>query len=275
VSKLFFYASVWQLGYVSPDVLVPDGDMPEPLRQRLVRPLYHPSNDDGHLRAPLPHSQALSHSVNKIAYRTTWGERTEAQRYAIARLLVERFGLPWQHGAQRRLHHFYRVFTADETVPLGTWQATPFKVAAMLEEGFRGSSLTPDQLILTWNGRPLGSGCGRVEPWPVPGALQSFTWGSGCHSTASRAARSSLAPGGENGHHGRRARCLVCLFSTHGAAEPPGTYRPCITFVVWAGYDDNRPAGLYGGRVHGPILRRFLSEKRVQAALRALLQDKP
>ena len=99
VSKLFFYESVWQLGYVPPDALVPDGDMPEPLRQRLARPLYQPRNDDGRLRAPLPHSQALSHSLNKIAYRTTWGERTNAQRYAIARMLVERFGFPWQHVA--------------------------------------------------------------------------------------------------------------------------------------------------------------------------------
>jgi membrane peptidoglycan carboxypeptidase len=173
VSKLFFYESVWQLGYVPPDALVSDGDMSEPLRQRLVRPLYQPRNDDGRLRAPLPHSQALSHSVNKIAYRTTWGERTEAQRYAIARLLVERFGLPWQHGAQRSLRHFYRVFTADETVSLGTWQATPFEVAAMLEKGFRGSHLTPDQLILTWNGKPLAPGCSRVKPGSVPGPLQS------------------------------------------------------------------------------------------------------
>ena len=118
VSKLFFYRPSRQLGHVPPDVLVPDGDMPEPLRQCLARPLSHPRNDDRRLRAPFPYSQALSHSLNKIAYRTTWGERTETQRYAIARMLVERFGLPWQHVAQRSLRHFYRVFTADETVPL-------------------------------------------------------------------------------------------------------------------------------------------------------------
>jgi hypothetical protein len=51
------------------------------------------------------------------------------------------------------------------------------------------------------------------------------------------------------------------------------TIYPRITFVVWAGYDDNRPAGLYGGRMHGPIFHRFLSEKRVQATLQALLQE--
>ena len=116
--------------------------------------------------------------VLRIAYRTTWGERTEAQRYAIARMLVERFGVPWQHVAPDSLTHLCSAFTVDETVP-------------------------PAQ---------------------------------------------------------------------HSHQVP---IRPRITFVVWAGYDDNRPAGLYGGRVHRPILRRFLSEKRVQAVLRALLQEKP
>jgi membrane peptidoglycan carboxypeptidase len=129
VSKLFFYETVWRLGYVHPDTIVADGDMPEPRRQRLARPLYHPRNDDGRLRAPLPHYQALSHSLNTIAYRTTWGERTDAQRYAIARMLVERFGFPWQQRTPDPLPHFYSVFTTDETAPLGTWQATPFEVA--------------------------------------------------------------------------------------------------------------------------------------------------
>jgi penicillin-binding protein 1A len=274
VSKLFFYASVWQLGYVHPDAIVADGDMPEPLRQRLARPLYQPRNDDGRLRAPLLHSQALSRSVNKIAYRTTWGERTEAQRYAIARLLVERFGLPWQHGAQRRLRHFSRVFTADETVPLGTWQATPFEVAAMLEKGFRGSSLTPDQLILTWNGRPLppaaaasSPGLSRVLFKALRGAVAVTAPQAVLLDPAwLLAAKTGTTDGG------RDAWFAGFLLTAQQSRQAP--LRPRITFVVWAGYDDNRPAGLYGGRVHGPILRRFLSEKRVQAALRALLQDK-
>jgi hypothetical protein len=42
-------------------------------------------------------------------------------------MLVERFGLPWQHVAPHHLTHFYSVFMADETVPLGTWQATHLK----------------------------------------------------------------------------------------------------------------------------------------------------
>jgi membrane peptidoglycan carboxypeptidase len=248
--------------------------MPEPLRQRLARPLYHPRNDDGRLRAPLPHSQALSYSVNKIAYRTTWGERTEAQRYAIARLLVERFGLPWQHSAQPGLRHFYRVFTADETVPLGTWQATPFEVAAMLEKGFRGSSLTPDSLIVTWNGKPLAP----AVVAPGPGLSQALF-------KALRRAVAVTAPqavlrdpawilaaktGTTDG--GRDAWFAGFLLTAPQSHQAP--IRPRITFVVWAGYDDNRAAELYGGRVHGPILHRFLSEQRVQAALRALLQDK-
>ena len=73
-------------------------------------------------------------------------------------------------------------------------------------------------------------------------------------------------------------RCCIgarALLHHLGRSVPQTTIRPRITFVVWAGYDDNRPAGLYGGRVHGPIFRRFLSEKHVQAALRALLQEKP
>jgi len=64
VSKLFFYETVWQLGYVHPDAIVADGDIPEPRQQRLARSLYHPRNDDGRLRAPLPHYQALSDSLN-------------------------------------------------------------------------------------------------------------------------------------------------------------------------------------------------------------------
>jgi hypothetical protein len=34
-------------------------------------------------------------------------------------------------------------------------------------------------------------------------------------------------------------------------------------------------AGLYGGRMHGPVLRHVLSEKHVQTTLRALLHEKP
>ena len=275
VSKLFFYESVWQLGYVHPNAIVADGDMPEPLRQRLARPLYHPRNDDGRLRAPLPHSQALSHSLNKIAYRTTWGERIEAQRYAIARMLVERFGLPWQHVAPDSLTHFYSAFTVDETVPLGTWQATPFEVAAMLEKGFRGSSLTPDQLILTWSGKPLAPDKGAPSPGlsqalckALRGAVAVTAPQAVLHDPAwILAAKTGTTDGG------RDAWFAGFLLTAQHSHQAP--IRPRITFVVWAGYDDNRPAGLYGGRVHGPILRRFLSEKRVQAVLRALLQEKP
>jgi membrane peptidoglycan carboxypeptidase len=72
---------------------------------------------------------------------------------------------------------------------------------------------------------------------------------------------------------GRDAWFAGFLLTAQQLHQPP--IHPRITFVVWAGYDDNRPAGLYGGRVHGPIFRRFLSEKHVQAALRTLLQEKP
>jgi hypothetical protein len=131
---------------------------------------------------------------------------------------VERFGLPWQCRAQRSLSHFYSAFTADEPVPLGTWQATPFEVAAMLEKGFRGSSLTPDYLIVTWNGKPLALAAGAPRPGLSQALLKALRGAGAVNSTASSAVRSCLDPGGENRDYGRRARCLVCRFSAHGAA---------------------------------------------------------
>jgi membrane peptidoglycan carboxypeptidase len=275
VSKLFFYETVWRLGYGHPDTMVEDGDMPEPLRQRLARPLYHPRNDDGRLRARLAHYQALSQSVNKIAYRTTWGERTDAQRHAIARTLVERFSLPWQHVAQHSLARFYKVFTANETVPLGTWQATPFEVAAMLEQGFRGMALTPDYLILTWNGKPVA--LAAVGPAPGLSRMLLKALRGAVAVTAPQAVLHEpawiLAAKTGTTDEGRDAWFAGFVLTAQQLHQT--TIYPRITFVVWAGYDDNRPAGLYGGHVHGPIFRRFLSEKHVQAALRALLQEKP
>jgi len=266
VSKLFFYETVWRLGYVHPDAIVADGDMPEPRRQRLARPLYQPRNDDGRLHAPLPHYQALSRSLNKIAYRTTWGERTEAQRYAIARMLVERFGFPWQHVAPRHLTHFYSVFTADETVPLGTWQATPFEVAAMLEKGFRGSSLTPDQLILTWNSKPLASGV--ITPSPglsqalfkaLRGAVAVTAPQAVLHEPAwILAAKTGTTDGG------RDAWFAGFLLTAQPSHQAP--IRPRITFVVWAGYDDNRPAGVVWWARTWPYLAPFpLGEARASS----------
>ena len=275
VSKLFFYETVWRLGYVSPDAIVEDGDMPEALRQRLGHPLYHPRNDDGRLRTPLAHYQALSHSINKIAYRTTWGERTDAQRHAITRTLIERFSLPWQHVTQHRLARFYNVFTADETVPLGTWQATPFEVAAMLEKGFRGAALTSDHLILAWNGKALAP----AAVAPAPGlshtllkALRGAVTVTAPQAVLHDPAWVIAAKTGTT-DEGRDAWLAGFLLTAQQIHQT--TIRPRITFVVWAGYDDNRPAELYGGRVHGPIFRRFLSEKHVQAMIRALLQEKP
>jgi membrane carboxypeptidase/penicillin-binding protein PbpC len=189
-------------------------------------------------------------------------------------MLVERFGFPWQQHTPGHLPHFYSVFTADETIPLGTWQATPFEVAAMLEKGFRGSPLTPDQLILTWNGKPLAPlvvapspGLSQALCKALRGAVAVTAPQAGLHDPAwILAAKTGTTDGG------RDAWFAGFLLASQHSHQAP--IRPRITFVVWAGYDDNRPAGLYGGRVHGPILRRFLSEKRVQAALRALLQDK-
>ena len=102
--------------------------------------------------------------------RTGHAKHLDCTSVAKRRMLVERFGFPWQHVAPDSLTHFYSAFTVDETVPLGTWQATPFEVAAMLEKGFRGSSLTPDQLILTWSGKPLAPAMGA----PSPGLSQAL-----------------------------------------------------------------------------------------------------
>jgi membrane peptidoglycan carboxypeptidase len=82
-------------------------------------------------------------------------EHTQAQRLTIARTLVHRFAFPWYHVTDRSIRHFVHTFTADESVALGTWQATPFEVAGMLEHGFRGVSLSRDHLILSWNGKPV------------------------------------------------------------------------------------------------------------------------
>ena len=144
----------------------------------------------------------------------------------------------------------------------------------MLEKGFRGSPLTPDHLILTWNGKPLAlevvasnPGLSQTLFKALRRAVAVTAPQAVLHDPAwSLAAKTGTTDGG------RDAWFAGFLLVAHQSHQVP--IRPRITFVVWAGYDDNRPAGLYGGRVHGPILRRFLSEKRVQAALRALLQDK-
>ena len=145
----------------------------------------------------------------------------------------------------------------------------------MLEKGFRGASFTSDQLILTWSSKPLAPGV--VAPGPgLSQALFKAVRGA-VPVTAPQAvlpdpawilaAKTGTTDGGRDAWF---AGFLLTAQPSHQA-----TIHPRITFVVWAGYDDNRLAGLYGERVHGPILRRFLSEKRVQTALRALLQDKP
>lgn len=73
----------------------------------------------------------------------------------VARTLVYRFAFPWYHVTDRSIRHFVHTFTADESVALGTWQATPFDVAGLLEHRFRGMSLSCDHLILAWNGKPV------------------------------------------------------------------------------------------------------------------------
>jgi len=48
-------------------------------------------------------------------------------------------------------------------VALGTWRATPFDIAVMLDKGFRGATVSREHLILAWNGK-------RLAPLPVAAA---------------------------------------------------------------------------------------------------------
>jgi len=145
----------------------------------------------------------------------------------------------------------------------------------MLEKGFCGSPLTPDHLILTWNGKPLaphvvapGPGLSQVLFKALRGAVTVTALQAVLHDPAwILAAKTGTTDGG--------GAAWFAGFLLTAQPSPQATIHPRITFVVRAGYDDNRPAGLYGGRVHGPILRCFLLEKRMQTVLRALLQDKP
>jgi membrane peptidoglycan carboxypeptidase len=72
---------------------------------------------------------------------------------------------------------------------------------------------------------------------------------------------------------GRDAWLAGFLMPTEDTGQKP--IQPRVTVVLWAGYDDNRAAGLYGGKIHGPIFGRFLRDARVWTALHALLQEKP
>lgn len=275
VSKLFFYDIVWQKGYLQPDDSVEDSDMPEERRRALGRPLYTPQNYDGRLHGRMPHRESLSRSLNKAAYRTCWGERTDKQRIAIAQSLVERYRFPWQRFGSRHstleLRHFYQTFVATEPVVLGTWEATPWEVAGMLEQGFRGVSLSLEPMILTWNGKKRPHPGGTTARHP--GLLHSLfvALQGAVKATAPRAFVPGSAwlvaakTGTTNG--GRDAWFAGFLVPAQAAHQRQ--IRPRITFVVWAGYDDNRQAELSGGSVHGPIFGRFLRDARVQAALHA------
>jgi membrane peptidoglycan carboxypeptidase len=156
------------------------------------------------------------------------------------------------------------VFTADETAPLGTWLATPFGVATMLDKGFRGSPLVPEHLILSWN----GASTTPATPVSTPGLSQPLfrALHDAVAATAPQAALrdSPLLLAAKTGttDGGRDAWFAGFLVPTQHARHD--SIVPRITFVVWAGYDDNRAAGLYGGNIHGPIFRRFLQDTHVQ-----------
>src|SRR5262252_3292562 len=138
----------------------------------------------------------------------------------------------------------------------------------MLEQGFRSAVLTSDSLILAWNGKPVAPaavgpslGLSHTLLQALRGAVAVTAPQAVLHDPAWVVAAKTGTT-----DEGRDAWFAGFLLTTQQIHQP--TIRPRITFVVWAGYDDNRPTGLYGGHVHGPILRRFLSAKYVQAVLR-------
>ena len=266
VSKLFFYEAVWQLGYVQPRAVVRDGDLPCGI------PGYRPRNNNDRSYKPMPHHRSLSKSVNRIACRTTWGDRTPRQRQRITRLLLDRFAFPWQHVASSGRGHFKHDFSVDPSMALGSWPATPFEVAGMLEKGFRGSPLTRQRLLLSWNDKPLAAvprSSGRGLQQPLLNALQAAVRAT-APAADIRVRDLHLAAKTGTTNEGRDA-WLAGVVLTARQARQKAVY-PRLTFVAWSGYNDNRAAGLSGGAVHGPIFGRFLRNERVQGTLRKLLR---
>jgi len=276
VAKLFLYDIVWHQGYVRPEDMVTDGDMPEALRRALGRPVYVPDNNDKRVHGRMRHRDSLSRSINKIAYRTTWGERTDTQRRTMVHLLVKHYALPWHRfgrdAGRPELQRFYQRFLTTESVPLGTWSATPWEVAGMLEAGFRGVRLSLDHVVLSWNGRP--------HPGPVsPPALGlSPALAQALLAASRQTAAEAVVPGSlwrlaaKTGTTDGGRDAWIAGFLVSATETRPTRLSPRVTVVVWAGYADNRPADLYGGAFHGPIFHRLLRDPQVQALLRALTQ---
>lgn len=270
VSKLFFYDVVWRKGFVTPNTLIEDSDMPKPRRKRK---LYRPRNNDGRLHGKIQHKVCLSRSMNKCSYRSLWGERTWRERKSITRSLIRDFAFPWQQKAvsERR---FMKNFMLDESVPLGTWSATPWEVAAMLEKGFRDHVLTLNDMIDSWNGK-LNKQTAQPST-PVRGLSRplALALAKAVRATAPKAIAKDpdfiLAAKTGTTDGGRDSWFAGFILQRKDLNQK--TIRPRITFVVWAGYPDNRAAGLYGGEVHGPVFGRFLQNPRVQTALRTLLE---
>ena len=192
--------------------------------------IYRPRNNDGRLHGRISHALCLTRSVNKCSYRTLWGERIDRQRRAIARALIDKYGFPWGNyccrgGAPTR-RRFIRRFVADESVPLGTWEASPWQVTTMLERGFRGSVPTLARMILSWNGRPHAQGDGVLDhtsgrSGPLSRALQEAVRAN-CTPCGGRGLR--VRPGGEDWHDRWWARCVVRrLHSDRGAGETGGS----------------------------------------------------
>ncbi len=265
VSKLFFYEAVWQLGLVHPDATVRDGDLP------CGDSDYRPRNNTNRSYKPMPHHRSLSKSVNRIACRSTWGDRTPPQRQRITQLLLHRFVFPWQHVSSASRKHFKHVFSTDPSVALGSWSATPFEVAGMLEKGFRGSSLTRQRLLLSWNDkrldnvpRPSGRGLQRHLMNALQAAVRATAPAADVRVPGLR-----LAAKTGTTNEGRDA-WLAGFVLTDRQTRQRAVY-PRLTFVAWSGYNDNRAAGLSGGSVQGPIFGRFLQDKRAQRTLRKLL----
>ena len=233
--------------------------------------MFKPRNHNRKLHGELPHALCLSQSINKCSYRTLWGQRTNRERKGIARALIYDYGLPWKGRAQSQ-SRFARQFVLDESVVLGTWSASPWQVAGMLEQGFRGSTLRLDAMLLKWNDRSYA--LERVSDHSF-GLTRAFAKAlqAAVSATAPEAVvqSSDLILAAKTGSTDVDAWFAGFILTRDQMRQ--AVIHPRITFVAWAGYDDNRKAtDIFGGKIFGPVFGRFLRDRRVQYVLRGLLQ---
>ena len=166
------------------------------------------------------------------------GERTEAQRYAIARV-VGTFRCSVAACSPGLPGPTYSVFTADETVP---WAPGRRRVrsAAMLEKGFvaRPSRYRPSYPLHLEQQAPdllhLITAAGERKPWGLPGACKALR---GAVAVTVACSAGTMMPGAWRRKRGPRMtgvmHGLLVFSPRRSIAIRHLSVR--ITFVVWAG----------------------------------------